>query len=533
MNKILSRRDVLRLMGGVGAAFTLSSCSSVFGQRAVVPTKVSQNSQNTASSFVPDVELALRATPSQVSILAGNATNVWTYQGEVLKGEASTLQALEGSYLGPIIRVRTGQKVRIHFTNELDAESVIHWHGLHLPDEADGHPRYAIPKGDTYVYEFEVRNRAGTYWFHPHPHGQTAPQVYYGLAGLFLVSDEEEAALALPRGEFDLPLVIQDRIFNANNQFVYAANGMMDQMTGFLGDQILVNGQPNVTLPVATRAYRFRLLNGSNSRIYKLAWDDNTPLTVIGTDGGLLESPVQRDYVTLAPGERVELWADFSGRPVGTQLVLRSLPFAVTTMGGGMMGGMMNSSVSLGAAFPILTVRVEREENESLTLPQQFTPLTRYSIDEAVNRTNPRQFSFEMQHMSWAINGRTFEMEGVADDEVVRLNTLEVWELINEASGGGMMGGMMGGMAMPHPIHIHGLQFQVIERQISSEQRADWESVSAGYVDEGWKDTVLVMPGERVKLLLKFSDYEGLFVYHCHNLEHEDMGMMRNYLVRA
>ena len=147
MNKILSRRDFLRLIGGVGAAFTLSSCASVFGQSAVVPTKVSQNSQNsqnsqsTGSSFVPDVELALRATPSQVSILEGKATNVWTYQGEVLKGDASTLQALEGSYLGPIIRVRTGQKVRIHFTNELESETIIHWHGLHLPEAADGHPR--------------------------------------------------------------------------------------------------------------------------------------------------------------------------------------------------------------------------------------------------------------------------------------------------------------------------------------------------------------------------------------------------------
>ena len=311
--KRLNRRAFLRFLGGVGAVSalgtSLSGCASPAEQVSAIPTVAQPNvaeapgnverKGGASASNQPDVELALRATTGEVSILPGQSTKVWVYQGEVLAGDPATLQTLDGSYLGPLIRVRKGQKVRIHFTNELDSESIIHWHGLHLPDEADGHPRYAISKGETYVYEFEVRNRAGTYWFHPHPDGQTAPQVYYGLAGLFLVSDEEEAALALPRGEFDVPLVIQDRIFNANNQFVYAANGMMDQMTGFLGDQILVNGQPNFTLPVATRAYRLRLLNGSNSRIYKLSWDDNSPLTVIGTDGGLLEKPVQRDYVAI------------------------------------------------------------------------------------------------------------------------------------------------------------------------------------------------------------------------------------------
>jgi FtsP/CotA-like multicopper oxidase with cupredoxin domain len=123
-----------------------------------------------------------------------------------------------------------------------------------------------------------------------------------------------------------------------------------------------------------------------------------------------------------------------------------------------------------------------------------------------------------MQHMAWTINGRTFRMLEVASDEKVRLNTLEVWEFINQ--GGGM--GMMGGMNMPHPMHLHGMQFQVLERQGVRHE---------GYVDEGWKDTVLLMPGERIKILVRFADYPGLFLYHCHNLEHEDMGMMRNYLI--
>lgn len=123
-----------------------------------------------------------------------------------------------------------------------------------------------------------------------------------------------------------------------------------------------------------------------------------------------------------------------------------------------------------------------------------------------------------MRHMAWTINGRTFRMREVANDEKVRLNTLEVWEFINE--GGGM--GMMGGMNMPHPMHLHGMQFQVLKRRGVRHE---------GYVDEGWKDTVLLMPGERIRLLVRFGDYAGLFLYHCHNLEHEDMGMMRNYLI--
>jgi FtsP/CotA-like multicopper oxidase with cupredoxin domain len=606
---IFNRRNFLRLLGGMGTLTALGALNgSGTSQAAIIPapqslergraTSVTEQLMASSSSFVPDVELALRAVPSQVSIFSGQATSVWSYQGEVLKGSPSALQFIEGSYLGPIIRVRKGQKVRIHFTNKLSAQSIIHWHGLHVPEAADGHPRQVISSGQTYVYEFEVRNRAGTYWYHPHPHGQTGYQVNMGLAGLFVVSDDEEMALGLPSGDYDLPLVIQDRLFNANKQFVYLSNGMMERMTGFLGDRVLVNGQADFTLPVATRAYRLRLLNASNSRIYKLAWQDGTPLTVIGTDGGLLEAARKLPYVTLAPGQRIELWANFSGYPVGTEMVLLSLPFDSGEMMGGMMGG---SSLSQGAVFRVLTARVERVENNPSRLPQRLTSIPRLKLANAVNGNAPRTFSFAMQQMSLTINGRTFDMEGLANDEIVRLNTLELWELANDAGmmggngmngqgngingqgngmngrGNGMMGrgngmngrgngmngqgngtngqgngtngqgngingqgngingqgGNQGGMGMPHPVHIHGLQFQIVERQVASQQVAAWQTVSDGYVDEGWHDTVLVMPGERVKLLLKFEDYEGLFLYHCHNLEHEDMGMMRNYLVRA
>ncbi len=526
VEKGVSRRKFLRLTGVGTAAILTGGLGALTGHKRSASTEVIPASNNRTygeDEFVPDLEIALKATNTEVPIFPGRPTEVWTFRGKVIKGNPEDLQTLEGSYLGPIIKVRKGQKVRIHFNNDIPDKSIIHWHGLHVPEEMDGHPRHVIGQGQTYVYEYEVWNRAGTYWYHPHPHGRTGPQVYAGLAGLYLISDGEEKAAGLPGEEYDIPLVIQDRTFDENNQLVYLRGGMMDRMNGFLGDRILVNGKPDFTLPVSTRVYRLRLLNGSNSRIYKLAWNDGTPLVVIGTDGGLLGKPLQRRYIMLGPGERAELWADFSDRPVGSELALLSLSFNAGTtgmMGRGMMGrGMMgtNSVFPNGASLKVMKVRVERKGKETLALPQYLSSIEHYRPEEAANYRNPRTFRLFMQNMTWTINGRTFRMEDVARDETVRLNTSEVWEFINTSSSMGMM-------SMPHPIHLHGPQFRVFERSGVTHE---------GYVDEGWKDTVLLMPGERAKLLVRFEKYAGLYLYHCHNLEHEDMGMMRNYLVRS
>lgn len=528
----INRRDFLRMAGvgtlsllsGGAVGTLLSGCSTAASEEAnAIGTPGGE------AGWEPDVELLLKATPGDVQIFPGRPTEVWTYQGEVLKGNPDSLQRLPGSYLGPILHFKTGQRVRIHFSNDLPEPSIIHWHGLHVPHEMDGHPMDVIDPGETFTYEFQIANRAGTYWFHPHPHGRTGPQVYHGLAGLFLVSDEEEQALGLPSGDHDIPLVIQDRTFTSDNQLLYLPNGQMDRMMGFLGDQILVNGRPDYELSVSARPHRLRLLNGSNSRIYKLAWSDGSPLTVIGTDGGLLERPVQRDYVTLAPAERIELWVDFSRWEVGSELRLQSLPFSATIMGGMMAG---RAAIANGARFDVLRLRIARAAEVGNPLPAALSTIRWHQLGEAANSQNPRSFTLAMRRMAPTINGRQFDMDGVARDEVVKLNTLEAWEFVNQAGAGGMGGmGMMGGMAMPHPMHVHGLQFQVVDRQVESGSAGDWESVRHGYVDEGWKDTVLVMPGERVKLLLKFEDFTGLYLYHCHNLEHEDLGMMRNYRV--
>jgi len=513
---MINRRQFLTYSGAAMAGLLTG------GMTSLVKASGPEAALKPVKNFVPDLDIELRATPAEVPILPGRPTRVWRFEAKLLKGDPASLTRLERTYLGPVIRAQTGQNVRIRLINNIADDTIVHWHGLHVPADMDGHPRFVIPQGESYIYEFEVRNRAGTYWYHPHPHGITGPQVYGGLAGLFLVSDNEEQAAGLPTGEYDIPLVIQDRAFDNNNQLIYLSGHRMEQMTGFLGDWIMVNGQPDFTLPVATRAYRLRLLNGSNARIYRLAWQDGSPMTVIGTDGGLLEKPVQRRYVMLGPGERLELWADFSRHAVGSETALVSLPFDAGARGGGMMGGMMGSGAGLpnGAGFSVLRVKINRQEKETLTLPQRLSEIERYRVGDAVNPGNPKTFHLVMRHMAWTINGRTFQMEAVAGDEVVQMNTLEVWEFVNEGSGMGMMGMMN----MPHPIHLHGLQFQVLERR---------GVMHDGYVDEGWKDTVLLMPGERIRLLVRFADYSGLFLYHCHNLEHEDMGMMRNYFIEG
>jgi len=350
------RRQLLRL-GTAGAL--LAALPQVphadTGHVHVEPAKANPD-------FHPDLELELAAGPGEKALLPGRATRLWQFSGRVLKGDAAQLAMLPGDVL-PVIRARNRQKIRIHFVNHLPEESIVHWHGLHIPQKMYGHPMYAIRPGARFVYEFQIDNRAGTYWFHPHPHGRTGEQVYRGLAGALIVSDEEEQAVGLPAGKRDLTWVIQDRTFDRDNQLVYA-RGMMDRMMGFLGDRILVNGRPDFVQSVATTAYRVRLLNGSNSRMYKLARDDGKPLTVIGNDGGLLEKPLQKAYVTLAPAERVELWMDFSDRSVGDRIRLRSLPFNAGMgmgMGMGMMGG---AAMPNGSDFNMLTMQIDRKVSE-------------------------------------------------------------------------------------------------------------------------------------------------------------------------
>jgi FtsP/CotA-like multicopper oxidase with cupredoxin domain len=540
--------------------------------------------------FNPDVEIEFTSRNAQIQILgSGPTTKVQKYYAKLLKGPKNAVIQLRGNYLGPIINLEQGQKVRVYYNNRLKEPSIIHWHGLHVPQKSDGHPMYSLEPGGHFVYEFEVMNRAGTSFYHSHSHNLTAEQVYRGLAGLITVTDEDEKKLGLPSGEFDLPLVIQDRHFNDRNQLRYL-HGMHGRMSGFLGESILVNGTPNAEFPVKSRAYRFRAVNGSNSRIYKLGWDDGTPLTAIGTDAGLLAKPETRPYIMLAPGERLDLWLDFSGRAVGDKLVLHSLEYAGAMPpmyekmrrggqsggmgmgkmggmrgGGGMMGGgmgMMGNSPDQGDKFPIATFNVTEKVSDSPKLPERLVPFTRLSERDVDNVANPLPIAISMKPMAPMLNGKSFAMDKVLDFEKVALGSIKKIKIFHDhgmkkGEHGGeegamkmrsgmkmdadmpmddgmkMGGGMGSGMAlsMAHPIHLHGQQYQIISRKMEGMRKAEYDTVKDGFIDSGWKDTVLVMPGEEIEIIKPFQDFKGLFLYHCHNLEHEDLGMMRQFLI--
>ena len=215
----------------------------------------------------------------------GAPSEVWRYRAELLKGPKNTVSENPDSYLGPTIRLRRGQTVKIHIHNELPEDTTVHWHGLHVPSDVDGQPRLPIRPGETMTVGFEVLDRAGLFWYHSHAHGKQGGRVgfqsYAGLAGLLIVEDEEEADLKLPSGDNELLLVLQDRTFAGNNELVYLGRGMgsmMDRMHGFLGDRVLANGAPPTTRKVATRPYRIRVLDGSNAR--PGATGDLSPLSV-------------------------------------------------------------------------------------------------------------------------------------------------------------------------------------------------------------------------------------------------------------
>jgi FtsP/CotA-like multicopper oxidase with cupredoxin domain len=642
----------LGLMAFAGMPGFLRAMEGMQGMQAMpklTPNKASKN-------FNPDVEFDLYCRSSSVSILPGQQTQVQQYAALLKKGPKETITDITGSYLGPLINLQKGQKVRVNLHNKLAEPTVTHWHGLHVPANMDGHPMYAIDPGEILVYEFEVLNRAGMNIYHPHPHEATAKQVYNGLAGALFVRDKEEEKLELPSGEFEIPIVIQDRLFDQQNQLIYVRN-MHDRMMGFYGDRILVNGFPDYKIDVASRAYRLRVLNGSTARIYKLGWDDGSPITVIGVDGGLLEKPEVKPYVMLAPGERLDVWADFSGRNEGSQLVMRSLSFSgvlpkmaerMMQGGRGGMGGMMHANaLPVGSDYPIFTVRVTKKVSDSPKLPPQLSKIDWHPISATANPNKPVPIGISEGPMAMLLNGRPYAYNDIQDFERIKLNTIQLMEIFHAHGGGGghgkesapatgehgaekqsggmggmghqgggmgmmggmkhgdddqkgagqgmggmmgmghqgggmgmmggmkhgdddqkgggqgmggmgMMGGMkhgddnqkgggqgmggmmgmgggMGGMgmmmSMAHPIHLHGQQFQIVSRSISGDEEADYATVREGFIESGLKDTVLVMPGERVRIIKPFQDFKGLFMYHCHNLEHEDMGMMRDFLV--
>ena len=446
-------------------------------------------------------------------------------------------------FQNPILRMESGTRFKVRLENALPEPTIIHWHGIHAPSLMDGHPMSTIAAGGQYDYDFTVGNRGGTYWYHTHSHKRTAEQAYKGLASFFLVDDDEQRAfsrsLDLRFGDTDLPILLQDKRFDAQGRLSYRPD-MHETMMGWHGDIIMANLTANAVLQVTPRHYRFRLLNGSNARIFRLAFSmgqHQLPFVVVGTDGGLLEKPETVQEAFLAPGERLDIVFDVGQVDPGKDVFLKSLAFdpmlGMGMMGGtagmrgmGMMGrgGMMGASdnlrLALGEEFNLLKLAVVAGERGSLRLPATLSMIRPIANRGAIQR----DIRLSMNHMQFLINDRSFRMDEIVFD--VQRGATEIWNIRNESGG------------MPHPMHIHGFSFQVLERLNTPRAFASLGRFGQGRTvsDLGWKDTVLVWPGETVRIALDFQhNFPGdqIYLFHCHNLEHEDAGMMINFRVRS
>jgi FtsP/CotA-like multicopper oxidase with cupredoxin domain len=433
------------------------------------------------------------------NVVTGNTT--LTAQATNANVNGSTISVLgyqANGILGPTICSNTGDVANINFQNNLSEKTNIHWHGLKIPANMDGHPEAIVNAAGSFNYQFAINQRAGLSWYHPHPNGATARQAFQGLAGLFVINDAEEAALNLPSGIYEIPLVIQDKRLTSSG--ITYNPSMGEVMSGYMGETIIVNGVASPYTEVATRFYRLRILNGSNARIYNLALSNNADIIIIGNDGGLLKNPPTLKSILLAPGERLDVLVNFEGLAIATEVFLESRMF---DNGGSAQGKQ---------GFKIMKFKVTQTVSDGFTVP---VTLSSVNIIPASAASRIRNFVIDAMQMSSGmnmtgihrINGKTYDKDRI--DENVPANATEIWVFDNSQGD------------EPHPIHLHGVHFQVLERSGGRGQLIASEN--------GWKDTVLLLPQEKVKLIIPFASLTGIFVFHCHNLEHEDDGMMLQY----
>jgi len=533
----LNRREALGLFVGGGALLALTACASEGPSLTEAEgTTPSASGSPATGSAVPlpsappqlensirDLTIRLWAEPGTATIVPGVDTDVYTFGAEVVDGDPASVVA-SGSYLGPTLRVHQGQRVRVTFENRLPDESIVHWHGLVVPQDQDGQPAEAVPNDGVYEYDFVIENKPGTYWYHPHPHARTGEQVYQGLAGLLIIHGEEPE---LPSGDNDIAVVLQDRTIGSDGQLRYLSN-MMDRMTGFVGDTIVTNGVTDFAVGVKREPYRVRLLNGANSRTQFLTLSTGDALTAIATDGNLLPEPVSVEGLVMTPAQRTDLWVDFSRFEAGQTIELLTADVGgMNGMMGGAMGGGGMGSGGMGSGDTSNTVEpqvaatfvVTESEAVSGTIPSPLGSAPDFDASDATNSSNPRQFVLTTPMMSHAINGLQWEGRTASEVETVSAGDVELWEFVSQSP-------------IPHPMHLHGAHFRVVDRSWTDTAARDtWDAIADGVIDTGLRDTVLVWPGQRVQLAVPYAPYKGYFLYHCHILEHEDDGMMRNFLV--
>ncbi|GHD05066.1 multicopper oxidase family protein [Zhihengliuella salsuginis] len=409
---------------------------------------------------------------------------------DLLPGFPTPTAGFNGPFLGPTLRASRGERVRVRVANELDEATSVHWHGMHLPPEMDGGPHQPVAAGDTWEPEWLIDQPAATLWYHPHPHGETQRHVNLGLAGLFVVDDQDTPA-GLP-GEYgvdDVPVIVQDKMVGEEGGFLLDTSG---NEIGILGSTLLVNGARNPFFEVSSQRVRLRLLNASTARTYNFGFADSREFALIASDGGLLASPVPLASIRLSPAERAEIVVEMAP---GETIMLRS-------------GRVELGAVAVPAAFggedefDVLELRAAGELAPSPPVPGTLARIERLRVEDAAGL---RDFRLADRK----INSKEMDMGRI--DEVVRVGSTEVWEVRNTNP-------------YPHNFHVHDVQFQVVS--------IDGQDPPPEL--GGLKDTIYLEPRRVYRIIMRFEDYTSAkvpYMYHCHLLLHEDEGMMGQFVV--
>jgi len=466
----MSRRAFLGTGLALGGARLLPGCG---GGRARfdVPLPLMPVLEPTMSTADADhYELTMQAGTAQ--ILDGPATEIWGYNG---------------MWPGPTIRARSGRAAVVRQTNNLPEQVSVHLHGANTPPESDGHPNDFFRPGQSREYVYPNQMAAAPLWYHDHVVDRTGYHLVRGLAGFYIIGDELEDSLNLPSGDHDIPLMLQDRRLDFDNQLHYRLDERV-RLVGYRGDLLCVNGALFPYLEVANVRYRFRLLNASNGRHYKLALDNGEPLLVIGSDGGLLQAPVPVRGLEIFPANRYDVIIDFSRVPVGSSVVLKNI---------------FNPEVD-PIVEDVMRFDVVRSESDQFDVPETLRPIER--LDPA---TVAQVRSFDIradEAVTWTINGLAFD--GARIDARPVYDTTEIWEFDKPGATGF------------HPMHVHLVQFQIL----------DINGDPPPLHMQGWVDTIPGVQG-KTRIIARFTDHLGLYVFHCHIIEHEDHHMMAQFEV--
>jgi len=481
--------------GGAGGSFMMDPA----GSSALVDPAAGGGSERSLPIIALDPGVDDGSGGRRFSLVAQRGSS------QLLSGIDTPTLGYNGALLGPALRLRSGERTTIRVRNDLDEVTTAHWHGLVVPSNVDGGPHQPIAPGASWEASFTVTNPASTCWFHPHGHGSTGRQVAAGLAGLLIVDDGTIAPAVLPDswGIDDLALVLQDKRFTTDGRIDYTLTAA-DQLSGYAGDRLLVNGCFGPTWQAPQQWVRLRMLNGCNARSLVLRLSDAASMLQIANEAGLLAAPVARTAVTLAPGERAEVLVNFGNAPTGhvTRLQART---ASGGMGMGMGPGMGTGS---GTEVTALTIRVSLPRQPGAMSSPPATLAAAPSVAVGAGATI-RSFSLDggMMGSSFTINGRRFDIGRI--DLAAPAGAVEVWRFVN-ATG------------MAHPMHVHGVRMSLLSRDGSS---------PAAY-EQGVRDTFVVEAMRTVTVAVQMPAVASAvpLMFHCHILEHEDAGMMGQFI---